>query len=195
MSGQPLFSGNVAHDLAAAALLVNGFTGESVRGRPRKPPGPEQAMVLGRDVLAAGRYDPRAIGERDRRRLESLAVELRKVFEAFAAADTDGAAAQVNAMIERYDVRPVLTNHDGRPWHLHYVPQEAGAAEVLGAGCAASLALLLDAGVTDRLAVCGAHRCDQVLFDGSRNASRRFCSTQCRNRAKTQAFRARRAAA
>ena len=43
----------------------------------------------------------------------------------------------------------------------------------------------------DRLRVCGADDCGDVLVDLSKNRSRRYCSTTCANRTNVAAFRAR----
>ena len=45
---------------------------------------------------------------------------------------------------------------------------------------------------TGRLGTCASTDCDRVFLDGSKNASRRFCSTTCQNRVKATAFRLRR---
>jgi predicted RNA-binding Zn ribbon-like protein len=44
----------------------------------------------------------------------------------------------------------------------------------------------------DRLRVCDAPDCADVLVDLSKNRSRRYCSTTCQNRTNVAAFRARR---
>jgi predicted RNA-binding Zn ribbon-like protein len=48
-------------------------------------------------------------------------------------------------------------------------------------------------GELDRLQVCGAGDCSDVLVDLSKNRSRRYCGTSCANRVNVAAFRARRA--
>jgi predicted RNA-binding Zn ribbon-like protein len=44
----------------------------------------------------------------------------------------------------------------------------------------------------DRLRVCAADDCDDVIVDLSKNHSRRYCSDTCSNRVNVAAFRARR---
>ena len=46
-----------------------------------------------------------------------------------------------------------------------------------------------------RLRVCDAPDCDDVVVDLSKNRSRRYCSASCSNRVNVAAFRARRAGA
>ena len=50
---------------------------------------------------------------------------------------------------------------------------------------------VLRMGELDRLRVCAADDCADVYVDGSKNRSRRFCSTRCSNRTNTAAFRER----
>jgi predicted RNA-binding Zn ribbon-like protein len=50
-------------------------------------------------------------------------------------------------------------------------------------------------GELDRLRVCDAPDCGDVVVDFSKNHSRRYCSTSCSNRVNMAAFRARRAGA
>ena len=47
--------------------------------------------------------------------------------------------------------------------------------------------------VYDRFGRCQAHHCDAVYLDTTRNGSRRYCSSACTARAKTAAYRGRRA--
>jgi predicted RNA-binding Zn ribbon-like protein len=42
-----------------------------------------------------------------------------------------------------------------------------------------------------RLGVCSAPACDRVYVDGSKNGTRRFCSTRCQSRVKAAAHRSR----
>jgi predicted RNA-binding Zn ribbon-like protein len=46
-------------------------------------------------------------------------------------------------------------------------------------------------GELDRLRVCDADDCDDVVVDLSKNRSRRYCSSTCSNRVNVAAFRAR----
>ena len=48
-------------------------------------------------------------------------------------------------------------------------------------------------GELDRLRICDADDCDDVLVDLSKNRSRRFCDAGCGNRANVAAYRARKA--
>jgi predicted RNA-binding Zn ribbon-like protein len=61
--------------------------------------------------------------------------------------------------------------------------------------CAMALVDVIRAGELDRLKLCDAEDCDDVLVDLSKNRSRRFCHGGCGNRANVAAYRARKAGA
>jgi predicted RNA-binding Zn ribbon-like protein len=52
---------------------------------------------------------------------------------------------------------------------------------------------VIRAGELDRLRVCGAADCDDIVLDLSRNRSRRYCEGGCAARAHSAAYRARQA--
>ena len=108
--------------------------------------------------------------------LRDWAVRLRTVFDA---ADTDSAAAAVNALLADARVQPHLSDHVGR----------------VRASTAFALAMLVSEYGTDRHGRCAASGCTRVFADTSRNAARRYCSTGCANRSAVAAHRARARAA
>ncbi|MEU9871232.1 CGNR zinc finger domain-containing protein [Actinomadura sp. NPDC048021] len=171
----------------AAAGLVNELTPGERRGRAYTPPPPPALAAAVTDVLQRVGRGSRA-AESELPALAAVARELRVVFDAVAAGDVDGAAEQVNRLLETAEARPRLERHDGHPWHVHY----HGADENDWAGpCATGLAIVIGSEMHDRLGVCTAPNCDRVYVDTSRNGTRRFCSTACQNRVKAAAFRAR----
>ncbi|MGN9839194.1 CGNR zinc finger domain-containing protein [Nonomuraea sp. H19] len=114
--------------------------------------------------------------------LRPLRDELAAVFDA---ADAERAVVeQLNALLVRYPVRPQLTDHDGRRWHLHLAENSAASA-VMGLA-----AVVAELGV-DRLGRCREARCRRAFLDTSSNRSRRYCSARCASRANVAAFRAR----
>ncbi|MEU4577061.1 CGNR zinc finger domain-containing protein [Nonomuraea sp. ATR24] len=115
--------------------------------------------------------------------LVRLRDELAAVFDA--AADAEELAALLNALLVRYPVRPQLTDHDGRGWHLH-LADHSGAAAVMG------LAAVVATLGADRLGRCLEPRCSRAFLDTSSNRSRRYCSARCASRANVAAYRARR---
>ena len=106
--------------------------------------------------------------------------------------DEDGMVAAVNAILRDADALPQLVRHDESDFHLHATRPEAPLAARMAVEAAMALVDVLRQKQLDRLRVCGAEDCDDVLVDLSRNGSRRYCSTTCSNRVNVAAFRARR---
>jgi predicted RNA-binding Zn ribbon-like protein len=175
------------------AVHLNHLTPGCRSGRPVPPPGTlaERRALLQHVADEAGdrwgRLDGAQIDQ-----FCQLAVGLRTVFELAGQGDVDGAAGQVNHLLDEYRATPELSRHDGQAWHLHFHSEDAGVAASWGAGCATGLAVVIGGGHADRLGICIASQCDGVYVDTSRNGSRRFCGEACMNRTKVSAFRARR---
>lgn len=191
------FGSHLDATVLLARDLVNGLTPGSRRGRPLAPPD-DQAL---RDAVTAALADRpnrartwRGAAPADLHRLRTVAEQLRAVFEAVEQDDVDRAAGTLNDLLGRVEARPELSDHDGEPWHLHFHSPTAGPVASMAAGCATALAMVLGSPARDRLGVCHADACDRVYVDTTKNASKRFCSSACQNRAKAAAFRARRRA-
>ena len=88
--------------------------------------------------------------------------------------------------------QPQLRRHDGLDWHIHAVPLDAPLERRVAVETAMAMIDLIRADELSRLSICADARCDDLLFDLSRNRSRRFCSTTCANRNAVAAYRARR---
>lgn len=109
------------------------------------------------------------------------------------AGDRAEAAELVNALLAGADARPYLSKHDQYDWHLHVTRTDAPLAQRIGAEAAMGFLDLIRADDLDRLRVCAADDCSDVLVDLSRNKSRLYCATgNCGNRANVAAYRARR---
>ncbi len=121
--------------------------------------------------------------------VRALRARLRRLWEL----DEDAVAAEVNAMLREGGALPQLVTHDGWGYHLHATPPDAPLAHRMAVEAAMALVDVVRAGELDRLVVCGAQDCGDVIVDLSRNRSRRYCSTACQNRVNVAAFRARRA--
>jgi predicted RNA-binding Zn ribbon-like protein len=173
-----------------AVGLVNLLTPGTRRGRAYEPPQDEERTAAVTEVLRSG-GGRRAATWEEAASFSFVAAELRRVFEVVDAGAIDQAAGLVNAMLARTGTRPSLERHDGEPWHLHFHAADDSPVNSWAAGCATGLAVVLGSEFQDRLGVCTAPRCDRVYVDGSRNGTRRYCSTSCQNRVKTAAFRAR----
>ncbi len=129
--------------------------------------------------------------DRDATVLRRFQRELRAVFEASAADDVRGVIDGLNALMEKYPITPMISDHDPADLHLHVATRAATVSELLIGEALLGLATLVcDLGPT-RLGVCAEVRCDQVFVDTSPNQSRRYCSDRCSSRANVAAYRAR----
>jgi len=121
--------------------------------------------------------------------VRDLRGRLRRLWEA---ADRDEAAAIVNDILREADARPYLIKHDQYDWHLHVTEPDAPLAHRMGAEAAMGFLDLIRSDDLDRLKICAADDCSDVVVDLSRNKSKRFCATgNCGNRANVAAYRAR----
>ncbi|CAN5675054.1 CGNR zinc finger domain-containing protein [soil metagenome] len=121
--------------------------------------------------------------------VQAIRPRLREIWYA-----DDGRAVEiVNTLLREADALPQLVRHDGWDWHLHATPSDAALADRLAVEAAMAMVDVIRMGDLDRLQVCAADDCDDVLVDLSRNRSRRFCDGGCGNRANVAAYRARRA--
>jgi len=141
--------------------------------------------------------DPRsvaALSARDVPAFFALAEELCAVFADLARDELDAAAGRLNTLLALHPAHPHLAKEDGA-WRLHHHPTDAELVPMWTSICAEGLARVIGLGDADRIGTCAAPHCGKVFLDGSRNASRRFCSTTCQNRVKATAFRRRHVAA
>jgi predicted RNA-binding Zn ribbon-like protein len=191
VTGQVRYSSHLDTIVMVAVGLVNALTAGQAHGRSYLPPSGDDLPTAVTAVLRAANPGHGAVPAADARDLRAAAAEFRAVFEAVARDDVDAAARQVNELLDRTGARPALNRHDGEGWHLHFHGARDGLANGWAAGCATGLAIVLGTEDRGRLGVCTAPRCDRVYVDGSRNGTRRFCSTTCQNRVKTAAFRSR----
>lgn len=174
-----------AHDteiaLAAAAALVNS-------DRPDED-GLADAASFEAFVLQWGWTGSRTGDAAERDAVRALRPVLRQLW----LLDEDGVAERVNGMLSGAGAVPQLVKHDGWDYHLHATPADAPLADRMAVEAAMAFLDVVRSGQLDRVHVCGADDCDDVLVDLSKNRSRRYCSTACSNRMNVAAFRARRA--
>jgi predicted RNA-binding Zn ribbon-like protein len=174
-----------AHDtevaLAAAAALVN-TDGDGDEQLPDLP-------ALDAFVAEWG-----WTGTRRNTRAELAAVRaLRPRLRTLWSSDEDDAVRLVNAMLREAGALPQLVKHDGWDYHLHATSPEAPLADRMLVEAAMAFVDVIRTKQLDRLRVCSADDCQDVLVDLSKNHSRRFCENGCGNRANVAAYRARRA--
>lgn len=106
--------------------------------------------------------------------------------------DDETAVAIVNELLVEGHALPQLVRHDGWDWHLHATDPSAPLADRMAVEAAMGFVDVIRAGELDRLRICAADDCDDVLVDLSKNRSRRYCEKGCGNRANVAAYRARR---
>lgn len=173
-----------AHDtevaLASAAALVNSG-------------GPDADLLDDPAAFRAFLDEWHWSGERTGGAAERKAVRaLRGRLRGFWEQGEDAVAALVNEMLADGGALPQLVTHGGWGYHLHATPPDAPLVDRMAVEAAMAVVDVVRQGELERLRVCEADGCAQVLVDLSKNRSRRFCSTACGNRTHVAAFRARR---
>jgi len=188
MTGQGQFDSYEDVNAVIAVNLVNELTLEHAFGRPAQLPDPVLALQRVLDV------DPPfpQLREPDVPSFITLANRLRDVFGDLHRGDLDAAATRLNELLAAHPAHPHLAKDHGH-WRLHHHPVDAALVPMATAVCAGAMARMVGAGAGSRLGTCDSDDCDRVFLDGSKNGSRRFCSTTCQNRVKAAAFRRRRA--
>jgi predicted RNA-binding Zn ribbon-like protein len=121
--------------------------------------------------------------------VRDLRPRLRSIWES----DEDAVVGTVNALLREAQALPQLVRHDGWDYHLHATAPEQALHERMAVEAAMAFVDLVRGAELDRLRVCAAEDCDDVLVDLSKNRSRRYCDGGCGNRANVAAYRARRA--
>lgn len=133
-------------------------------------------------------------GRHDRTRAELEQVRrIRPTLRELLTSPRDEAVEHTNALLAQAGAVPRLVRHDGYDWHVHAVPDDAPLATRIKVETAMAMIDLIRSNETSRLGVCADENCDGLVLDLTRNRSRRFCSTQCGNRAAVAAYRARNA--
>lgn len=97
----------------------------------------------------------------------------------------------VNQLLEDGPARPRLVGNADAGWQLHAVDPGEPLATRITVESAMAMADLIQIRETDRLSVCADEICNGLVFDLSRNRTRRYCSTACCNRAAAAAYRTR----
>jgi predicted RNA-binding Zn ribbon-like protein len=124
----------------------------------------------------------------DLAQLRALRPQLRRLLTS----PRDDAVEQVNAMLREAGALPQLVRHGGSDWHVHAVPTTRPLTERIAVEAAMAMTEVIRDDELSRLAECAADGCRGLVFDLSRNRSRRFCSAACGNRLAVAAYRARR---
>jgi predicted RNA-binding Zn ribbon-like protein len=173
-----------AHDteiaLQAAAALVN--TGsDDADGLP-------DVASLDKFVTEWGWTGSRRRSRAELEEVRALRPALRELWEL----GEDEVVVRVNRMLREAGALPQLVRHGEWSYHLHATPPDAPLADRMAVEAAMAFVDVVRQGELDRLRVCAADDCHDVLADLSKNRSRLYCSTGCLNRTNVAAFRARR---
>ena len=129
---------------------------------------------------------------RDEHELEAVRA-LRPRLRSLWSATTDEAVETVNTMLAEAHALPQLVRHGEWSWHLHATPADAPLATRMAVEAAMAFVDVIRADELDRLVVCAADDCEDVVVDLSKNRSKRYCDGGCGNRANVAAYRARKA--
>jgi predicted RNA-binding Zn ribbon-like protein len=176
-----LFSHDTERSLAETAALVNtvGVDGDTL-----------VTLADLDDLLARSPYS--GVIRRTQEELESVRALRPRLRRFWTAANRDEAATLVNEILDEADARPYLTRHDEWDWHLHVTRPDAPLADRIAAEAAMAFLDLVRADALDRLRICAADDCEDVLIDLSKNSSKLYCDTgNCGNRTNVAAYRAR----
>jgi len=122
--------------------------------------------------------------------VQALRPRLRQVWYE----DKDGAVEFVNKLLREASALPQLVKHDEWDYHLHATSSDQPLADRMAVEAAMAFVDVIRTDELDRLRVCAADDCANVLIDLSKNRSRRFCEAGCGNRANVAAYRARKRA-
>jgi predicted RNA-binding Zn ribbon-like protein len=179
---QVLFAHDTEVALSAAAALAN-----------TRRDTPDSLRTVGDLDAFVRRWE--WTGRRSRTREELAAVRaLRPTLDRIWQADVDEAVELVNGLLRSAGALPQLVRHDGWDYHLHATSADAPLADRMAVEAAMAVVDVIRLGELDRLHVCAADDCADLLVDLSKNRSRRFCSTTCSNRTNVSAYRQRQAA-
>ncbi|WP_432980114.1 CGNR zinc finger domain-containing protein [Dactylosporangium sp. CA-233914] len=170
--------------------VVNDLTIESRQGRPvADDAGLGEAFAdLAANVLTR-RFELSSAHVDD---LASVARRLHLAVEACIAGDLLTAAFALNTVLAEFGAVPNLHAAPGQAPHLAFHAADAPIVDAWAAESATALAFLVGTRQTHRLGQCSADACDAFYLDSTKNASRRFCSLACQNRAKSSAYRQKR---
>jgi predicted RNA-binding Zn ribbon-like protein len=131
-------------------------------------------------------------GSANRARLCSLRSLLRRMVEALIEGKQIRSAdlKSLNAILARSPVVPTL-EQSGSHWRVAQVSARSGFERILAA-VAFSFASMLANGDPSRIKICANPDCGWVIYDESRNRTRRWCDVkECGNLIKVRRFRAR----
>jgi predicted RNA-binding Zn ribbon-like protein len=163
-------------DLASYADLVVELVNT---GRPAEPERDSlRDLAALRELLTIRPHLSGRVTHTDLDAIRELRAELRKIFDAVAHGDEDGAVERLNSLLIQHPIHPQISGHDGQRWHLH-ISESGSVPDRYAAGAAMGLAIYISDHGIGRLRVCQAPSCANVFFDNTANRSRRHCAVHC----------------
>lgn len=173
-----------AHDsevaLSTTAALVNTDRADADRLST-----PDELAAFCEQYEFTGRRDGTAA---ELRSVTALRPRLRRLWSG----DPDEVVHLVNQLLVEYSALPQLVRHDAWDWHLHATAADSPLAARMAVEAAMAMVDVIRTDELDRLTICSADDCDDVVVDLSKNRSRRYCESGCGNRVNVAAYRARR---
>lgn len=125
--------------------------------------------------------------QRDLEPVRHIRGQLRVLFQA----SRDGAVPLVNEILATESALPQLVRHGDMDWHIHATNDGRPLAERIMVETAMAMVDVIRADEMSRFSHCEMEDCNGVVFDLSRNRSKKYCTITCTNRAAQAAFRAR----
>lgn len=122
--------------------------------------------------------------------LRQLRTELRLIFAACAGGQDTEAVARLNMLLTRHPIHPEIARHDSQPWHLHHA-ESGSVADKYAAGAVFGLISVVTGRGIDRLRICEAASCQNVVVDMTADRSQGYCDC-CAAKACVTALRDRR---
>jgi predicted RNA-binding Zn ribbon-like protein len=162
------------------------------RGSGKREDRLENQEWLHRFAASAGWIGKRRMGKSEREALGKLRDILRRMVGRIRRGSvvSNRDLRAFNRVLDGFSTTGRLTQGDSG-WSLATVPGAGGIAQVLGV-VAASFAATLTEGEPERIKVCDNPDCGWVIYDESRNRSRRWCDvTECGNLIKVRQHRKR----
>ena len=174
-----LFAHDTVEGLTAAAALVN----TAGRGGEQLP----DPAALDEFTRAWEWTGERAHDQGELQAVRDLRARLRRLWQA----DEEQIVGIVNGLLREANALPQLVRHGSWGYHLHATPADAPLATRMAVEAAMAFLDVVRAGELARLRVCAYPGCGNVLVDLSKNRSKRYCDTECSNRAAVDAYRTR----
>ncbi len=175
-----LFAYDTEIGLQAAAALVNTASYDAVETL-------DTPADLDRFVARWGWTNTHKYSAVELHAVQDLRPRLREIWSA----DEDRVVEIVNELLRAAQALPQLAKHDEWPYHLHAWTPEHSMADRMAVEAAMAVVDVVRTDELDRLRVCAADDCEDVVVDLSKNRSRRFCDSGCGNRANVKAYRER----